>query len=399
MSRYLITLTPIDKFFFGGEITFLRSKIENKEKKKSELLPEEQKLRDFDERYSSYVIRSNYFPQQTSLLGMLRFMLLSNDKNLFTGNKINEQKKDDVVKLIGPNSFQLNDSDFNRMDFGKIKNIFPCFIQRKTDHSNWEDLVFAPFDFSFKEVSFEHGYSLSNVENTLIPVIDGYKSKEGLSYQYINETDEFKTSDLFKEDVRIGIDRDFKGKTKEGAYYKQIFYRFSDKYEISENNFINQYLRFAFYADLDCFPETKNQIVSLGGDNSRFCLHAETVQETDEIKIPKKYVDNKKFDNCHAKIVLLSDAFIEREDMKNCLFSINETLAFRFLTSNVDTKEYYKFTEGGNYLQRNAKKYNLYNRGSVFYFTNEKQLENFETALKKDCFSQIGYNNYKSIKK
>jgi CRISPR-associated protein Cmr3 len=389
-------LTPVDKFFFGGEITFLRSKIINKDKNEDQLSSDERELRIFDKLYSSYVVKSNPFPQQTSLLGMLRFVLLSNDKKLFAGNKIVGEKKD-VTELIGEKSFHVNDSNFGTMDFGKIKQIYPCFIQRKTADT-WEDLVFAPFDFPFR-VRFEKGVSFLDAERSIIPVIEGYNPKDpkkGIQYQYINETDVLNVSDLFKEDIRIGINRDFKGKTEDDAYYKQVFYRFSDKYKISENNFINHSLRFAFYADLDYLPETENQIVSLGGDNSRFCLNTKAVSETDGLKIPNKYVNNQNFDCCCAKIVLLSDAFIGREDIKNCLFSINETVAFRFLTSTVDTTNYYMFA-GTNRLQRNEQKYELYKCGSVFYFENDQQLEKFETALKKDRFIQIGYNNYKLI--
>ena len=64
MSNYLITLTPTGRFFFGGDMTF---KVGRKDKN------------EFNEQFSSYIIKSAMFPQQTSLLGMLRFLILSND--------------------------------------------------------------------------------------------------------------------------------------------------------------------------------------------------------------------------------------------------------------------------------------------------------------------------------
>ena len=64
MSKtYLVTLKPIDKFFFGGDMTFAIPE-GNKERKEA------------NRSFSSYIIRSMPFPQQTSLLGMLRFLLL-----------------------------------------------------------------------------------------------------------------------------------------------------------------------------------------------------------------------------------------------------------------------------------------------------------------------------------
>ena len=69
MSKYIVSLTPLGKYFFGGDMTF---KVSDKN--------------DYNERYSSYVIQSGQFPQQTSLLGMMRFLLLSNKpKNYFYG--------------------------------------------------------------------------------------------------------------------------------------------------------------------------------------------------------------------------------------------------------------------------------------------------------------------------
>ena len=62
-KRYFVQLEPTGKFFFGGDMRF---GINGKE-----------------EEFSSYIIESSKMPQQTSILGMLRFLLLSNDENLF----------------------------------------------------------------------------------------------------------------------------------------------------------------------------------------------------------------------------------------------------------------------------------------------------------------------------
>ena len=61
-NKYKIELTPVDKFFFGGDMTFQVGNAKS----------------DFNERFSSYIIKSSYYPQQTSLLGMLRFLILRN---------------------------------------------------------------------------------------------------------------------------------------------------------------------------------------------------------------------------------------------------------------------------------------------------------------------------------
>ena len=414
MSKYyLITLTPIDKFFFGGEITFIRGS----EKKKKDMTEDEKILKDFDDAYSSYIVKSNLFPQQTSLLGMLRFLILSNNEELFANNKIQQGKQGDVAKLIGEKSFQLNE-DFKEMDFKSIKKIHPCFIQRKTENENrWSDLIFAPMDYVRKnkekdtereivplKISFQSGNSLLDNVKQKKPVIIEYKAKEGIQPFLTDGTVGWKISEIFQEDARIGINRNFNGKTETNAFYKQIFYRFTDKYKFTESEngesiFKSHQLRFAFYAELEYdFPEGKNHIVSLGGDNSRFSLQAETVGEIPGFILPK----DENFENCDAKLILTTEAFIEDDAMNHCLFSINETVPFRFLTSTVYTENYYNFLGDGR-LQRSEKKYNLYKRGSVFYFDNQEDngqsgLTKFKEAVNnKKLFQQIGYNNYQTI--
>lgn len=78
-KKYKITLTPVDKFFFGGDMTF---QVGTNEKDS------------FNEQFSSYIIRSAMFPQQTSLLGMLRFLILRNSgEEIFKDGRITDTGK------------------------------------------------------------------------------------------------------------------------------------------------------------------------------------------------------------------------------------------------------------------------------------------------------------------
>ena len=61
MGKYKVTLTPLGKYFFGGDMTF---RVEGKN--------------DYNEQFGSYIIHSSRFLQQTSLLSMLRYLILSN---------------------------------------------------------------------------------------------------------------------------------------------------------------------------------------------------------------------------------------------------------------------------------------------------------------------------------
>ena len=76
MTDFHIALTPIDKFYFGGDMTFPVGNDKNDA---------------FNTKFSSYIIESTYFPQQTSLLGMLRYLLLSNSRYFSNGRIIDKE--------------------------------------------------------------------------------------------------------------------------------------------------------------------------------------------------------------------------------------------------------------------------------------------------------------------
>ena len=69
MSKYIIKLIPTGRFFFGGDMTFTIGKQKETDKSKGE----KDSYQIYNEEFSSYIISSLKFPQQTSLLGMLRF--------------------------------------------------------------------------------------------------------------------------------------------------------------------------------------------------------------------------------------------------------------------------------------------------------------------------------------
>ena len=397
MNKYLITLTPIDKFFFGGELTFTRSKRENIDKQRKDLNDAEDKeLKSFDESFSSYFVRSRQFPQQTSLLGMLRFTFLSANKKAFKNGEIID--KQETIDTIGAESFKV-DKDTT---FGKIKKIYPCFLRRKTEGGDWENLMIAPMD-SKLSIAFDKGDALLDDKKTKLPNIMGYNPKDGLTSCFIGSNVALETGKLFTEDIRIGIDRNYDGKPNDGAFYKQISYRLSDKYEFEKDGAKTEEkhkLCFAFYADLD--NGLLEQIVTLGGDNSRFKLTCELKEGG--IQLPESY-HPKEFDGYEGKVVLLSDAFIDQDTMKNCLFSINETVPFRFLKSTVETTVgYNKFSsadkDNPTHLRRSDQKFNLYKTGSVFYFDTIEGMTDFTTAMEnKKRFRQIGYNYYEKFPK
>lgn len=361
MSKYLVKLIPLGKFFFGGDMTF---KINNKETD-----------------FSSYIIHSFMTPQQTSILGMMRFLILSNCDEAFNikENHIKDKKKADL--LIGEKGFTVC-KDHKEMNYCSILRIGPCFVldiqnqmpyfkaSRDTDlqigESNEVDATVNGMHFQIPDIYFKGEKETRHFTGKdYLPHY--YQSLDGMNLK--------KEEELFIEDIRIGINKNYSGKTESEAFYKQISYRLKENFcfafEVEVSDSINL---------TDC--RYNKQIVKLGADDSYFVFEAEQIE-----KNLYPVLENE------LKVVLLSDTYLP--DLSTChlRFAITEVRPFRFLsiTNSTDTKDYnvkYKSS-------RSAERYDLYRAGSVFYFENKKDKEIFCKQIDSYAdFKQIGYNQY-----
>lgn len=374
MSKYQITLTPVDKFFFGGDMTFTVGLKETK-KKWDELTEREKKEIGFNTQYSSYIIQSSMFPQQTSLLGMLRFLILRNaGEEVFKDGQIVNKTK--AKELIGERSFMVNSNN----DFKTIKSLNHVRI-RRTANGQTSDMEFAPL---FKELSFtDASIGSYNLSDICIPSLSKkeYNAKDGLDVKLTNGVNEYKLEKVFVKDRRVGINRDINtGIVDDGALFKQISYRFSHK----EAKYC-----FVFDAEVDdTVPlETYNgQVVSVGGDNSQFV-----------IGISKNVKTNENLKPCSNAVWLLSPTFLTRAETRTAKFAVTRLMPFRFLTDREDNKENDNRTfHILNSKLKRSERYELYAPGSVFYFETEEQKKDFINMVEsKQEFRQIGYNEYK----
>lgn len=360
MSKFQITLTPVDKFFFGGDMTFQVGNNEEDE---------------FNSQFKSYIIKSSMFPQQTSLLGMLRFLILRNaGKDVFKDGKIVDKSK--ARDLIGGRSFMVG----NDNDFKTIKGLNHIRI-RKTENGQTTDLEFAPL---FKELSFEKASLGSyNLYDICIPSLskDEYDAKKGTEVALTDGVKSIKLDDVFVEDRRVGINRDIKtGIVDDGALFKQLSYRFSKK----KANYC-----FVFDAEIEDsvpFESYSGQVVTVGGDNSQFVIGI-----TKEVKTNNSI---KPFDKA---IWLLSPTLLTRAEARTAKFAVTKLMPFRFLTEREDNREdddrsYHIL----NSKLKRSKRFELYASGSMFYFEDEEQKQKFISAIEsKKEFRQIGYNEYK----
>ncbi len=315
-----------------------------------------------DSKFTSYIIKSNKFPQQTSLLGMLRFLILRNDTNVFdiASQRIKDGKRGEASGLIGPESFKKTGKENN---YGKIIKLYPCFLQK--DGKN--------LDFLAKDaknlVSFGDVVGVVNGVPVSVPdKIEGYDPKDGIRTLYEVEGVEMNEDDIFVEDVCNGINRNIKtGKVEDDALFKQVSYRLKPGFS------------FAFYAEVECNLEAYNgQVVSVGGDSSQFIIGIKAGNMKQNANVENG-----------TKVVLTSPAYIP--DLSSVKYAIADTIPFKCMCTETSTVESYNKR---NKLYGYSDKLMLYTSGSVFY-AKDSMLKDLKNVIEKqEDFRQIGYNHY-----
>lgn len=373
MSRYyLITLAPVDKFFFGGEMKFSTGIQENGKKSAPEI---------------SYIIKSGYFPQQTSLLGMMRFFLLRHSK-YFDGNKIIDPAG--ASELIGVRSFSAGEGG----GYGRILRLSECFIREYQKNGNFcRNLFPAPLDSEFN-VDFSSGQKNGwyNGQQKVLPILtrkQSYPEKKGYVYdRYLIASGSGKTvgmDKVFAEDRRMGISRDLDtGMVGDNALYKQVNYRFA-----RQDN--GSYYVFAFYVEMEDSVDIlsfSGETVSVGADNSMFRIGIEQADSW----LPESIMPEEQ--TAPVKISLTSPSFIKVDDTMSLPdFAITETVPFRHLNSDVRKTTSYNVSDGG---LKQSSRYDLFSAGSVFYFSGPENVRKFvDTVESAQNFRQIGYNQYR----
>ena len=360
MAKYLVKFQPVDMFFFGQETKY------RPKKKDGKIIFE-----------ADYFQKSAFFPQQTTVLGALRYLLLQKHGQI----PIRDQAT--AEKLIGPESF--NASQSGQQDFGIIKRISPVYLA--VDEHFYMP---APKDICKREKEgniVEAEKMNFDFENNRLPVIDNYSPKEGLfdgmvrltSFDVLNytKTDENKYDYVFVEVEKVGINK----KQSEDAFYKQISCK------------PNQGKNIAFVVEAEIEEDgLENEVfhIPVGAEKHTFRVEFLKNKSLPEIKYQLRLKNN--VDNPPA-VLLISDTFVDDEANDLFSFSISGVKPFRYLlTKTGPDVKYGHFSVSKNRLQ-------LFQRGSIFFFETEDNLNAFLDAIKQhENFVQIGYNHYLTLK-
>ena len=232
--KYLVTLSPLEPFLFGGDNTFGKLG---------------------DEINGTYLVKSRQFPQQSAILGMLKKEIMTQN-NLLTrqlkGEWVEPKNKQKAENLVGVENFDIFSKSIQ--NFGKIKNISPMFFI-KNDEIFIKKVDIDSFDF-------EDG------------VLKGYKTKIDIYDNFINiTTNEKLTSDKIFKPIEKTANK--KG-GEENSLFKKTSYLLNDNF------------KFAFYLDCDC--DLKNSIITLGADRSSFKMEVKEDNSTLNYEDKKAYL-------------------------------------------------------------------------------------------------------------
>jgi len=346
-----IILTPLDKFFFGGENFF-----------------------DVEEGVF-YFQTSRDFPQQTTLLGLIRHQILLQN-NLMDNNAIRDETT--AAGWIGAESF----SPQTARQFGKIKQLSPAFINKNGVNlqTHWranKDGATAEFESNkIIQASF-HGK-----QKQAISIIDNYSEKGGIEkgfldaatntfYQYeevydsretpqigINKMDRYKKKDEKKDEKKM---------TDDDGFYKFKYCRLQPD------------CAFSFYVEVEDDVTLENAIITMGKERSAFKMEVKDANE-----IPFQNADIQQ----GSKIVLRSDANIPSEIYDHCSTIISETISFRNFGRKVSKTD--------NYAAKpvTSSRLNLLQRGSILHISKNADTDRVKNLLNNDNFQKIGYNFY-----
>ncbi len=344
MSNYFeITLRPVENYFFGGERTFGEGESVN------------------------YSAQSNQFPQQTALLGLLRYVILEQSSSLPLFKHRNK-----ADELIGSKGFNASTPS---QSFGMIRSISPLLLKNEQGYFRIGDEK-EVLDVEFS--GSDQYMILGNINK--VPTIKDYDPKKRYETQIIalkNKKNRLSISKVLIEETQVGIKKAKDGETHTDSFFRHKCYRLKDGF------------RFSFVAEIEEveYKATKydlkkcKSIINFGAEQKQFHMEIKKLDSKTsndrETLIDGQGSHNASFD----RIILISDAIIDFNLHELCEFYISETTNFRTMSFDY------------NYSGGKPLKLNLLQKGGILY-PKEGKMNELSKCLKKHVkFRNIGFNH------
>lgn len=360
IKTYKVTFKPVEPYFFGNEKNFA--------------FPGQKQESVYA---SSYFIRSEKAPSQSTILGALRYLFLPHKKADYSYS-CSEIKANN--EAVGEASFDIDSAKVQC--FGVIKKISPVFICGKNDDGEIVTLIPTPMDHNRADDKDTETKEKEKIKRDVYSPFDEYIEvntseekklyakdfdvKEGLEHSWVSlEKGEIYTEDiLFKSDLRIGINRT----EKNDGFFKK-------EYCMLENDF-----SFAVYAELDTKNIPSSQCVFLGQGKSAFTVTF-TEEENNLQSRVKDFLSKEVYKRSGEPFIYcLGDSFVSNFDNQIVLFCA------------IDTKDYraFKTREKGR-IEKGETLYRLLKAGSIII--SEKNDE-WVDKNKKSNAEKIGFNTF-----
>lgn len=355
MKRYKIDFRPASKFFFSDENRYRLKSDGNKSKLSMD-----------------YFQVSRKFPQQSTILGALRYL------KLLSIGQIPISDKTKAEDNIGKSSF-IYGRDIQ--DFISICNISPVGIGYGSE-------TYYPNSFDVKSTGERAKLNQSSfsLDSRSAYTLDGYDEKEGISHILISESGSVKKYDeIFVSVESVGIKKNDRNDSPD-SFYKQTSYMMTKGFS------------FRVEADLAIEGLDRKHIIPIGADGHLFIMSFEMIDPVLE--------NSKKVDFNYIK--LTSDSIIQGFDENAAAFSISESTTFRYLRSKVvqNNSAYYHskpYSDDDKPLAEDkfgrSIKYMMLKRGSVFWFSDHGSAAQLAGLIDQEANMQgIGYNHYETEK-
>lgn len=353
--NYKLEFTPVDNFYFGS-VDYFGEKNSN-----------------------TYMLKSNLWPQQTTILGMLRKEILIQKGLIKQG--YDDDERIELSKLIGGRSFEFKNENKEEQDFGCIKAISPIFIE----DDNKKLFSECPNDCKrTAEVQYE-AYSIS--KDNPIKMYDRIKQDEVHIPQFIRTEQEYDPKyglrqalmgiqDLQLKEIdkriykvkQVGINR----KQEEGAFYKIISYQFAKKEKLHFTCYINIHESIL-----------KSQFVQIGSKHSQFYMKVEELLNevsNNDIFNNKLWEEQNANVDSFKKLWVLSDTYLSQEELSDINYAIADNKSFKYINNQVGQRKF----------NTNKGIYQFISRGSVLYCEDIEKVKNAIESYK--FLRQIGYN-------
>ncbi len=317
-KKYLVKIKPLEPYFFGDENT-IRIGEENR-----------------------YYVSSLLTPTATTIMGMLRYVILEQNGLLQPNGIYNDKQYEKNVEYIGASSFVPGYEE----NYGYIKSVSPLFLMKGN-----EKFIKTPLNHKTSETKYTALKLNREVETSygkiVMPAEKEYDVKNTVGdNSYVNivtgeivKNDYEKNYYLFKPFEKITCQKN----SKENGFMKKVF-------QVLDKDFC-----FAVIAELDEKVEFANTTCSMGREKSSFALEASSgfdiCKEIEDGYIGKNSCG---FSYAFGDIVL-------KEKPNYTAFAMINTKNLRYLQ-----------TEGNNTkISRSGVLHNVVSAGSIFYNDND----------------------------